>query len=115
MKTALLIICLLEFNVITLLARGLYVKTRSRNMWRKRYEHLSEEYSTVMQNNSILKRNLREIEKITLKQKKYPLMSYFCTILCRMLRWVNLLEFGGMTNEIYNYTERSSFKRTCKR
>lgn len=77
MKIALLIICLLEFNVITLLARGLYVKTRSRNMWRKRYEHLSDEYSTIMQNNSILKRNLREIEKNYVKTEKISAYGLF--------------------------------------
>lgn len=77
MKTALLIICLLEFNVITLLTRGLYVKTRSRNMWRKRYEHLSDEYSTIMQNNSILKRNLREIEKDYVKTEKISAYELF--------------------------------------
>lgn len=77
MKTALLIICLLEFNVITLLARGLYVKTRSRNMWRKRYERLSDEYSTIMQNNSILKRNLREIEKNYVETEKISAYELF--------------------------------------
>lgn len=57
--------------------------------WRKRYERLSDEYSTAMQKNSVLRKNLREFENNYVKTEKYPLMSCFCTILCRMLRWVN--------------------------
>lgn len=77
MKTALLIICLLEFNVITLLARGLYVKTKSRNIWRKRYERLSDEYSNVMQKNSVLRKNLREFENNYAKTEKISAYELF--------------------------------------
>lgn len=79
MKTALLIICLLEFNVITLLARGLYVKNRSRNMWRNRHKRLSDEYLNVIQNNSDLRKKLRKIEKnyvVTEKISAYELLIY---------------------------------------
>lgn len=77
MKTALLIICLLEFNVITLLTRGLYAKTKSRNVWRKRYERLSDEYSTAMQKNSILRKNLREFENNYAKTEKISAYELF--------------------------------------
>lgn len=70
MKIALLIICLLELNVITLLLRSLYAKSRSRDLWRKRYNRLSDEYFNAMQKNSILKDNLRDFEKNYIKTEE---------------------------------------------
>ena len=72
MKIALLVICLLEFNVITLLIRNIIAKNKSRNLWRNRYEKLAAEYSDVESKNRILAKTLHETtEKCNGIKKNY--------------------------------------------
>ena len=77
MNIALLVICLLELNVITLLARSAYAKSRSRDIWRKRYEQLSEEHSDAVYKNRALIKALRENEKKYAKAEKNSAYEVF--------------------------------------